>query len=159
MNQLPRPTPNATFFFAEMRIETLGERDMSARNNRCIVSLTISWILQVLSRILSLSNIRGYESDKLNLELVSQMQLSKQRGFARKSVMPTDLHNAQIEKYRNMSGHDRLLVGLRLHELSCEIAREGIRAMQPKASDEDIAKELRRRLRLAYQIGERAVAR
>ena len=58
-----------------------------------------------------------------------------------------------------MSGQERLLVGLRLHELSCEIAREGIKAMQPEATDEDIAEELRRRLKLAYEIGKRTVAR
>lgn len=58
-----------------------------------------------------------------------------------------------------MSGHERLLVGLRLHELSCEIAREGIIAMAPEATDDEIAEELRRRLKLAYQIAPRAVAR
>ena len=60
--------------------------------------------------------------------------------------------------YRRMSGHERLLVGLRLHELSCEIAREGIKAMQPEATDEDIAEALRRRLKLAYQIGNTTVS-
>ena len=74
-------------------------------------------------------------------------------------MTPSDSHNAQIEKYRRMSGQERLLVGLRLHELSCEIAREGIKAMQPEATDEDIAEELRRRLKLAYEIGKRTVAR
>ena len=61
---------------------------------------------------------------------------------------------AQIEKYRQMSGNERLKVGLRLHELSCEIARDQIRASQPNASNEEVAEELRRRIRLAYQIGE-----
>ena len=74
-------------------------------------------------------------------------------------MTPADSHNAQIDKYRRMSGHERLLVGLRLHELSCEIAREGIIAMMPEATDDEIAEELRRRLKLAYQIGERAAAR
>ncbi len=74
-------------------------------------------------------------------------------------MTPFDSQIAQIEKYRRMSGNERLLVGLRLHELSCEIARERIRAMLPDATDEHIAEELGRRLKLAYQIGERAVAR
>ena len=74
-------------------------------------------------------------------------------------MTPADSFNAQIEKYRRMSGHERLLVGLRLHELSCEIARAGIIAMEPEATDDEIAEELRRRLKLAYQIAPRAVAR
>ena len=74
-------------------------------------------------------------------------------------VTPADSSNAQIEKYRRMSGHERLLVGLRLHELSCDIAREGIIAMKPDATDDEIAEELRRRLKLAYQIGKRTGAR
>lgn len=57
-----------------------------------------------------------------------------------------------------MSGHERLLVGLRLHELSCEIAREGIKAMKPEATDDLIAEALRQRLKLAYQIRESAIA-
>ena len=60
----------------------------------------------------------------------------------------------QIKKYRQMSGNERLMVGLRLHELSCEIARSRIRASLPNATSEEVDEELRRRLRLAYQIGE-----
>ena len=67
---------------------------------------------------------------------------------------PVESHLAQIQKYRQMSGNERLMVGLRLHELSCEIARDRIRASQPNASCEEVAQELRRRLKLAYQIGE-----
>ncbi len=33
----------------------------------------------------------------------------------------------QIECYRRVTGEQRLAVALELHELSCEIAREGIR--------------------------------
>jgi len=33
----------------------------------------------------------------------------------------------QIERYRGMTGEQRLTVALELHELSCNIAREGIR--------------------------------
>lgn len=56
-----------------------------------------------------------------------------------------------------MSGNERLLVGLRLHELSCEIARDGIRAMRPEAKNDEIEQALRQRLKLAWQINERAV--
>lgn len=61
---------------------------------------------------------------------------------------------SQIEKYRQMSGNERLMIGLRLHVLSCEIARDQIKASQSKASSEEVAQELRRRISLAYQIGE-----
>lgn len=74
-------------------------------------------------------------------------------------MTPTESRKAQIEKYRRMTGQERLLVGLRLHELSCEIAREGIKAMRSDATEDEIAAELRQRLKLAYQIGDRAVAR
>ena len=37
----------------------------------------------------------------------------------------------QIERYRSMTGEQRLAVALELHELSCDIAREGIRRQTP----------------------------
>lgn len=46
---------------------------------------------------------------------------------------------SQIEKYRQMSGNERLMIGLRLHVLSCEIARDQIKASQSKASSEEVA--------------------
>ena len=39
----------------------------------------------------------------------------------------------QIERYRQMTGEQRLGVALELHEMSCDIAREGIRRQNPKA--------------------------
>ena len=48
-----------------------------------------------------------------------------------------------------MSGEQRLLIGLRLHELSCEVARDSIRALFPDASDHEVEERLRSRL-LAY---------
>ena len=56
----------------------------------------------------------------------------------------------QIEKYRQMTGEQRLLIGLGLHELSCEIARDGIRGRYPDAEPEYVEEQLRQRLRLAY---------
>jgi hypothetical protein len=37
----------------------------------------------------------------------------------------------QIERYRQMTGEQRLAVALDLHEMSCDIAREGIRRQNP----------------------------
>ena len=58
----------------------------------------------------------------------------------------------QIEMYRAMSGEERLGIALRLHELSCNIAREGIRQQNPQASDEEVERLLRKRLALARDL-------
>jgi hypothetical protein len=55
----------------------------------------------------------------------------------------------QIERYRQMTGEERLGIALRLHELSCEMARVGIRRQHPQASEEDVNRLLRQRLELA----------
>lgn len=56
----------------------------------------------------------------------------------------------QIEIYRQMTGEERMAIGFRLHELSCEMAREGIRTQFPNATPEQVEEKLRERLRLAY---------
>jgi hypothetical protein len=66
-----------------------------------------------------------------------------------KHVTPEQALNAQIERYRGMSGESRLAVALRLHELSCQVAREGIRRQYPTATSEQVEEHLRRRLELA----------
>ena len=55
----------------------------------------------------------------------------------------------QIGRYREMSGEERLAIALDLHEFSCDIAREGIRAQHPEADEEEIERLLQRRLILA----------
>ena len=55
----------------------------------------------------------------------------------------------QIERYRGMTGEQRLAIALDLHELSCDIAREGIRRQNPKADAAEVERLLRRRLELA----------
>ena len=56
----------------------------------------------------------------------------------------------QIAKYRAMTGEERLLTALRLHELSCEIARAGIRDRHPQASPQEVEQHLRTRIQMAY---------
>jgi hypothetical protein len=58
----------------------------------------------------------------------------------------------QIELYRTMSGEQRLAIALRLHELSCNIAREGIRHQHPTATEADVEKLLAERLTLARTL-------
>ncbi len=55
----------------------------------------------------------------------------------------------QIKRYRRMSGEQRLAIALELHELSCDIAREGIRRQHPDASPAEVERLLRHRLELA----------
>jgi hypothetical protein len=47
-----------------------------------------------------------------------------------------------------MTGEERLKIALDLHELACNVAREGIRHQFPAASDDDVEQQLRRRLEL-----------
>ena len=55
----------------------------------------------------------------------------------------------QIERYRQMTGEQRLALALELHEMSCDIAREGIRRQHPKADAAEVERLLRHRLELA----------
>ena len=55
----------------------------------------------------------------------------------------------QIERYRQMTGEQRLAIALELHEMSCDIAREGIRRQHPEADAAEVERLLRRRLELA----------
>lgn len=54
----------------------------------------------------------------------------------------------QIERYRAMTGVQRLAVALELHEMSCDIAREGIRHQHPAADASQVERLLHRRLEL-----------
>ena len=55
----------------------------------------------------------------------------------------------QIDQYRRMTGEQRLGIALDLHELSCEIAREGIRRQHPRADAAEVERLLHHRLELA----------
>ncbi len=56
----------------------------------------------------------------------------------------------QIHRYRAMDGETRLKIALNLHELSCSVAREAIRAQHPDADEGAIQEKLRQRIRAAY---------
>jgi Rv0078B-related antitoxin len=64
-------------------------------------------------------------------------------------VTPQDALAAQIERYRAMTGEQRLAIALDLHELACDIAREGIRRQYPQATEPEVEQLLRHRLQLA----------
>ena len=55
----------------------------------------------------------------------------------------------QIERYRQMTGEQRLAIALELHEMSCNIARAGIRRQHPEANETEVESFLHARLKLA----------
>jgi len=64
-------------------------------------------------------------------------------------MSPDEALEEQLRRYREMTGEQRLLIALRLHELSCEIARDAIRHQFSEATAEEVEQHLRRRLELA----------
>jgi len=58
----------------------------------------------------------------------------------------------QIEKYRTMTGEERLKLALNLHELACEVARDGIRHQHPEANPAEVEHLLRERITLAQSL-------
>jgi hypothetical protein len=62
----------------------------------------------------------------------------------------------QIERYRQMTGEQRLKIALDLHEMSCNIAREGIRRQNPNADEVEVERLLHRRLALANSQKQKA---
>jgi hypothetical protein len=67
-------------------------------------------------------------------------------------MTPQAAVDAQIEKYRAMTGEERLKLAFDLHELSCEIARDGIRHQHPEASPDEVERRLRERIALAHSL-------
>lgn len=55
----------------------------------------------------------------------------------------------QIERYRAMTPEERLAIALDLHELACDMAREGIRRQFPAADEAEVERRLRERLEAA----------
>ena len=66
-------------------------------------------------------------------------------------MTPEAALEAQIERYRQMTGEERLSIGLRLHELSCDVAREGIRSQNPGISEDQVEQKLKQRIQVAYE--------
>jgi hypothetical protein len=66
-------------------------------------------------------------------------------------MRPEDALQEQIRRYQQMTGEQRLALALELHELSCNVAREGIRLQNPHADEAEIERNLRQRLQLAWR--------
>ncbi|MCP5524538.1 MAG: hypothetical protein H7A46_23670 [Verrucomicrobiales bacterium] len=66
-------------------------------------------------------------------------------------MTPEAALEAQIERYRQMTGDERLVIALRLHELACAVARDGICAAEPGLGSEEVEARLQERIRLSYE--------
>jgi hypothetical protein len=64
-------------------------------------------------------------------------------------MSPETALERQIERYRAMTGEERLRIALDLHALACDLAREGIRHQFPAADDAEVELRLRQRLEAA----------
>jgi hypothetical protein len=64
-------------------------------------------------------------------------------------MTPAAAAEKQIEMYRKMTGEQRLAIALGLHELACDVAREGIRHQHPDADADEVERHLRRRIELS----------
>lgn len=67
-------------------------------------------------------------------------------------MTPEAATQIQIERYRRMTGEERLGIALDLHELACEVAREGIRQQHPTADTAEVERLLRRRIALTRSL-------
>ncbi|MBM3273093.1 hypothetical protein FJY94_07620 [Candidatus Kaiserbacteria bacterium] len=68
-----------------------------------------------------------------------------------KSMTPEAALEKQIERYRQMTGQERLKIALDLHAFSCDVAREAIRQRFPAADEAEVDQRLRERLKAAYR--------
>ena len=64
-------------------------------------------------------------------------------------MTPAEALETQIQRYRTLTGEERLAIALDMYELSCEVARSGIRAQHPNADDAKVEELLKARRRLA----------
>jgi hypothetical protein len=58
----------------------------------------------------------------------------------------------QIEKYRAMTGEQRLKLAFDLHEFACDVSRAGIRRQHPDASADEVEQLLRARIMRAHRL-------
>jgi hypothetical protein len=66
-------------------------------------------------------------------------------------MTPQAALDKQIALYRQMKGEQRLAIALGLHDLACDLAREGIRHQYPGATPAEVERHLRRRIELTRQ--------
>ena len=75
-----------------------------------------------------------------------------------KMISSQNIDQLQVEAYRQMTGEERLRIGLGLYETSVEIARKSIQDQFPDASADQIEQKLRKRIQIGYEIQSAAVS-
>ena len=70
-----------------------------------------------------------------------------------------EIDELQLQRYREMTGEQRLRIGLGLFESSVEIARQAVRDRFPDADPEEVEERLQRRIRAGYEIQQRSEIR
>ena len=70
-----------------------------------------------------------------------------------------EIDELQLQRYREMTGEQRLRIGLGLFESSVEIARQAVRDRFPDADPEEVEERVQRRIRAGYKIQQRSEIR
>ncbi len=64
-------------------------------------------------------------------------------------MTPESALERQIERYRAMTGEERLRIALDLYDFACDISREAIRRQFPHASAREVELRLRERIEMS----------
>lgn len=75
------------------------------------------------------------------------------------SALQQDIFHSKVLRARAQSIDEKLFEGPRLHDLVCQRMRDGIRSESPEFSEEDVERELRRRLAIRRRLDERGLYR
>ena len=67
-------------------------------------------------------------------------------------MSPEAATQMQIERYRQMTGEERVRIGFDLFNLACEVTRAGIRSQHPEADEASVNRLLSERLALARTL-------
>lgn len=68
------------------------------------------------------------------------------------TAQAVDLYDEQVREARMMSPEEKLLAGEALFQSACAVTMAGIRCQHPEYTEEEILRELERRLKLAQLL-------
>lgn len=68
-----------------------------------------------------------------------------------------EINAEQIQRYRQMTGEQRLRIGLGLFETAVNVAREAVRRQLPNENEQTIEREVQKRIRIGYELQQRDV--
>ncbi len=92
-------------------------------------------------------NYRDQEHEQDQDQEAAGARRASRGSFSRWGIRtPEQALDRQIQQYRRMTGEERLELALSLHELACDLAREGIRNQNPHATEAEVERLLRERI-------------